>query len=303
MRPLAQISLRSWMDRCARCKRSPPSGGDTWCLACSGWEALGVELGFQWTHPALRAVATDLVVSAVRQVRALRVTRLAPPVTEAARPPALRPAAAEPKEAGDLPEASDRREPLLRSPRPGGRTSREAEKPQGDSPAPAGPEAEQGGSEESEESESDSVATTVVPEAAGGPPGVASKARPEVRPSRETEEVVKEEPAAARHEGDQADAVEPGSPDRRSTRRETARGHRTSRTTDRGHHRSRRGDTRPKKRRRKHSHRAGRKHKRLGRADANPFVRLHRSLDRSYFDFDPQAPRESVAGFPPRPRQ
>ena len=61
---------------CARCRRVSPSSGDTWCLACSAWEAIGNELSFSWCHPGLRAVATDLVVSAVRQVRALRVTRV-----------------------------------------------------------------------------------------------------------------------------------------------------------------------------------------------------------------------------------
>ena len=59
---------------CARCRRVSPTAGDTCCLACSAWEAIGNELSFSWSHPGLRTVATDLVVSAVRQVRALRIT-------------------------------------------------------------------------------------------------------------------------------------------------------------------------------------------------------------------------------------
>ena len=36
----------------------------TWCLACSGWEALGAELGFQWSQPALRYARRDSLVQA-----------------------------------------------------------------------------------------------------------------------------------------------------------------------------------------------------------------------------------------------
>lgn len=57
---------------CHKCKQAPPQVGDSWCLACSGWEALGVELGGRWGNPALRALAEEAVVGAVRQVRGLR---------------------------------------------------------------------------------------------------------------------------------------------------------------------------------------------------------------------------------------
>ena len=57
---------------CNKCKQAPPQVGDSWCLACAGWEALGVELGAKWGSPAFRALAEEAVVNAVKQVRGLR---------------------------------------------------------------------------------------------------------------------------------------------------------------------------------------------------------------------------------------
>lgn len=57
---------------CAKCRQCPPYGSDTWCIACSGLETLKTELAARWSTPGLRAVANELVVSAVRGVCALR---------------------------------------------------------------------------------------------------------------------------------------------------------------------------------------------------------------------------------------
>ena len=57
---------------CNKCKRTPCEEGDTWCIGCSGWEALGQELCAKWSSAALRVVASDLVVHTVRTVRSLR---------------------------------------------------------------------------------------------------------------------------------------------------------------------------------------------------------------------------------------
>ena len=57
---------------CNKCRQCPPYGSDTWCLGCSGLQALGTELAASWRTPALRNIANDLVVSAVRGVTALR---------------------------------------------------------------------------------------------------------------------------------------------------------------------------------------------------------------------------------------
>ena len=57
---------------CNKCKRTPCEEGDSWCLGCSAWEALGQELGASWGSAALRVVASDVVVHAVKTVRSLR---------------------------------------------------------------------------------------------------------------------------------------------------------------------------------------------------------------------------------------
>ena len=57
---------------CTRCRQVAPCEGDLWCLACSSWESLGRDLGAHWESTGARAIATDLVVNCVRQVRALR---------------------------------------------------------------------------------------------------------------------------------------------------------------------------------------------------------------------------------------
>lgn len=271
-------------------------------MACTACEALGAELGFHWGHPGLRAVATDICVSAVRQVRALRVTRVVPPAAGAPRDPAPRGVVTPPPVAGAGSEPSDPRRPLARSPRPAAE-AREGERSGAAASALEPPEAEEETSGESEESGSGSEVTTIGP---GVTPvtttGLAAKARPEARPSKEVDEVAKEEVEEARDDGREADKVEPESPEDPPQPRSST-GHRRSKRDSNRSHRSHHHSKRRDKPRRKKPHRAGRKHKRLERADHNPFIKIHRSLDRSYFDFDPTAPRETVAGLPPRPRQ
>ena len=57
---------------CNKCKQAKPYKNDTWCLACTAWEQLEAELGSSWYNPALRHAATEVVVSAVKQARAMR---------------------------------------------------------------------------------------------------------------------------------------------------------------------------------------------------------------------------------------
>ena len=52
---------------CSKCRQVDALEGDTWCLGCSAWEALGRELTGHWSVPGAR-----LVVSCTRQVRAMR---------------------------------------------------------------------------------------------------------------------------------------------------------------------------------------------------------------------------------------
>ena len=58
---------------CAKCHQSAPSGNDTWCIGCTGWEALESELKGRWHSAAVRSLANDQVVSAVKHIRALRL--------------------------------------------------------------------------------------------------------------------------------------------------------------------------------------------------------------------------------------
>ena len=82
---------------CAKCRQCPPHGSDTWCIACSGLETLKTELAARWSTPGLRAVANELVVSAVRGVCALR--ELSGSIESAGRSRALPPPPAPPRAA------------------------------------------------------------------------------------------------------------------------------------------------------------------------------------------------------------
>lgn len=57
---------------CAKCKSIKPLEGDSWCIGCSGWEAIGIELCATWHNKALRSVAGALVAQTITSIRALR---------------------------------------------------------------------------------------------------------------------------------------------------------------------------------------------------------------------------------------
>ena len=57
---------------CAKCRQCKAQGNDSWCQGCTALEALNTELHARWSIPALRCVANDIVVSAIRAVSALR---------------------------------------------------------------------------------------------------------------------------------------------------------------------------------------------------------------------------------------
>lgn len=65
------------MALCNKCNSSPPFGGDSWCLACSAVEQITTELRGQWGQAGTRAIASDLVATCLRQVRAVRRLGLA----------------------------------------------------------------------------------------------------------------------------------------------------------------------------------------------------------------------------------
>lgn len=283
------------MASCARCRRSAPAGGDTWCLACSAWEALGNELSFAWSHPGLRAVATDLVVSAVRQVRALRVTR-GDSSTPRAAPPAAVPPVPGPRVAertGSVPAGGNSGPERERSPLP--RSSGRGRDTGGGPPAPAVEESSEAEDEE-EESEAESEKTLLLAPNTRGESnqGLASKSAPSVPPEQVAG--VKTEVTEERADRAAGGSAEPIA--RRHRRRHHHEGDREKKSSKRD------GEGRKSRKKRNPKHRAGRKHKRLYRAEQDPYVKLHRTLDDSHYRFDPNASRESaIAGTPPRPKQ
>ena len=70
--------------KCNKCGEADAFSSDSWCLACCTHEELGLELRGHWGLTGSRALATDIVTSAVRQVRALRRFGLAGAAAERA---------------------------------------------------------------------------------------------------------------------------------------------------------------------------------------------------------------------------
>lgn len=274
---------------CAKCRRCLPSAGDTWCLGCSGWEALGAELGFAWSHPGLRVVAHDIVVSAVRQIRALRVTRAVVPGSQAARG-SERPRTPErgPR-AGTQPEPREPRAPTL--PRSRVEADEHLEEKQ---------RREEESSYLSEEEDSGAVSeATIIQDKAKiiSAEGLSAKAAPAPKSAVKSEEIeIEEKKESAGNEAGPETVPEVGE------RATSSKGPRPQERHQRRHRRGREGQRKEKKKRKRDpTHRAGRKHPRLYRADANPFAKVHRRLDSSYLDFDPNAPaEEAIPGSPPR---
>ena len=58
------------MASCNKCGQSDPHGGDSWCLGCCALVALQTELKAGSGTVGTRALATDLLLSCVQQVRA-----------------------------------------------------------------------------------------------------------------------------------------------------------------------------------------------------------------------------------------
>ena len=272
---------------CNRCKQGAPHLGDSWCLACSAHEAIAGELRTSWGSPGARLVATDVLTSAVRQIRALR--RLSHAGAGVAR------ASGASIGAG------------------GGQAS--VEKPALEGPAsrepPAGEERSRGSGrevdvkkEEPDPGDEDSSEYTDGEETEGGEETVGaapkSKASPPERcpvPRRKSGSVPEPALPPAGHGRDRERSHH------RSARRESPRRHR-SRSGDRGHgHRRRHSrdreadrrhpeegeepSKRGKKRKKRPHHRGGGKHQRLWRAESNPYAQYHYKHPGTYWDQDP----------------
>jgi hypothetical protein len=273
---------------CNRCKQGAPHLGDSWCLACSAHEAIAGELRTSWGSPGARLVATDVLTSAVRQIRALR--RLSHAGAGIAR--------ASGASIGAGGGQASVEKPALEGP--------ESREP------PAGEEKTRGPGrevdvkkEEADPGDEESSEYTEAEESEGGEEtlGAApkSKASPVERspvPRRKSGNVPEPERPPAGHGRDRETSHH------RSARRESPRRHR-SRSRERGHgHRRRRsrereGDrkhpdsegeeqpNRAKKKKKRPHHRGGGKHQRHWRADSNPYVQYHYKPPGTFWDQDP----------------
>ena len=56
---------------CNKCRTGLRASGDSWCWGCRALESAQLELGRRWSNQGARALAEEILLSAVRQVRAL----------------------------------------------------------------------------------------------------------------------------------------------------------------------------------------------------------------------------------------
>ena len=260
---------------CNKCGQGTPHLSDSWCLACTSIEALGSELKLSWGSPGARAIASDLLVSCVRNTRALR--RLSLSGAGENRAPE---AAAGSRAAVKLEARSTSAAPSLRVP----------PAPLAPPPPPPGREVKSEKSEseeyESESSESGEGAAKELPaeeEKEKEPslcPGTAAKSKADKEKSTSL-------PRQARHQeatGSAGDSrVRIKERRDRSPRRERSRHRRREDESERHHRDDRRGDRRKGKKVR----RGGSKHQRFYRAETNPYKRFHQQLPERFWDEAP----------------
>eukprot|EP00435_Cladocopium_sp_Y103_P017965 s2350_g4.t1 len=240
---------------CAKCREAFANEGDSWCLGCISWEALGRELSGHWDQPGARLLANDFVVSCARQVRALRslsagLAREAGSVSVAGSGRASH----EPRPAGEA--ARSRADPRAELPR-----ARQPLPPPPPAPRQAKAEEESEGDEEEDEEEEDKEDDT--------PIGVAPKRKP---PGPD---------GPSRGPGSTRTRSPRGSGERRRSHHREDRDRRSERGRDRQRSRERRGDRKKTKSGRR---RGGRKHQRLGRLAGNPFLRVHRKASAAFLE-------------------
>eukprot|EP00435_Cladocopium_sp_Y103_P015337 s2746_g3.t1 len=281
-------------DRCHKCRQADPYLGDSWCLACSAVEEVAGELRSAWGSAGSRSVATDILVSATRSIRALRRLGLAG---------GGRVKPAEPEVAGtrlategDAVQTSPQATPAPTPPpaeaakAPGKETVKTEEVPReaGDKKEETSEDEESGEEEDPEEDPPESSGLKSVPKAK-------ADNRESLPRRRHTDQVDRSRGADSRRAPTPDYQRRQHSPPRRSERdyRERSRSRRR-------HHReeperSRRREEpevetkskEKKNRRKKKTHRAGRKHKRQARAEQDPYRRLHYRKPPDFWDQPP----------------
>lgn len=233
---------------CNRCRQVAASTGDSWCLTCSAWEALGRELSGHWDHIGCRTVAADLVTNCVRQVRALR--SLGAGISRA-------------PEERVLPSAPLAGESRAKSPREGRHRREEL----GDTRASLPRRRSGHRSAKTEPSEGD---------------------REEDEESEEEEEELPQGDVKPLYSGRDRRPPEPDEPPPRGEHRDTrdagtGRSDHTKQSEKRRRSGGERTRSRGRDRTKRPRHRGGRKHQRLGRLAENPLLPVHRKPAASYW--------------------
>lgn len=247
---------------CVRCRSGQRSPGDTWCLACAAWEAIGRELSSTWSGPGgIRAIASDLAVNAAREIRALRA--LGAGLSRAPGSSVLVPSHGRAgTEAGDKTEVAA----------PAGVSAKSK---------PVEPEEE---SEYSYTDEEDEASTGRAPEKGAGTASgekaekgsTEGKGREDRGRSREKSKVKKE-----------ADSSQDRKRARGEKEREPLERRREGRQESSRKDERRDKDRRKKDKRQSKTKRGGRKHKRLYRLADDPYKEVHQGLSRSFLEERP----------------
>ena len=239
------------MPHCAKCKAWVTLPGDSWCIGCTASSELALEFQKTWAAP-LRRIAYEAVVSATRQVKALRAVGTgwnSRNQSEAARqgvPDRAREPARQPVQSNEPGE--DLRDPLKRK-----RTTTPKSAPK--SPSVKG-EKEDSFTEDSLDESEEEVES--------------SKAPPPDSPRRPLDSGDNRKPPEPDHSP-------PGRRRRHSPRTTKEPSHQRARLTERPE--KKREDRRQTKRR----HRAGRKHQRLYRLLDDPIKVLHQKQPESFW--------------------
>eukprot|EP00438_Fugacium_kawagutii_P000234 Skav212279 [mRNA] locus=scaffold732:326080:334230:- [translate_table: standard] len=243
------------MALCNKCQAAEPHGSDSWCLGCAAHEQIAVELKGAWPQPGLRVIASDLVASCLRQIRALKRVSLAVGAGSA-RPP--EPAGPPPGYSAAPPPERERSRAPPREEREGVRNFVKQEEEENE-------EASGSASGDYEEEEEEEEPTT----------SAKSKPRPPSPQPRHHEGGSSGHRKEDRHERSKSRGARSELPRLRSRDREH-REHR--RTSGKRHHEGR-------KRHRPH-HRGGSKHQKLHKAGSDPYRRFHHQQPGSFWDQD-----------------
>ena len=233
---------------CHKCKQASPHQGDSWCLACCAHEALGKELAEVWGTAGSRAIASDILVSGLRQIRAARRLGLAG--------------------AGSGRASVSAQAGVSRTPAGAERPPEPAGPPPGQSvKAEVASEEESGEFEESSEEEGAPAAT----------PKSSARDRSPILRQRSTTEV--------RERGGEG-GPSTDSKGRRSLveeeereKKDRKRGRSEKEPRER-HHK----EHKKEHKKRKKTHRGGTKHQRLYRANSDPYRRFHHKRAEGYWD-------------------